>query len=221
MLNKKKKIRVRKLGGNKSPYLIAIKEQIRNNDKRGDNGSYIKDTNSDKTLSPLSGYEPRYSPNRWNDKDNIRDNHNCYAYALNKIAYHRSDKSQPGYFSGFPPLSDKDYNCATFLKRLKKDIPGFYVTSFNDKCRSGFYKAFLALDEKYEDQDYHFYRQDNSGYWSHKPGRTEATNIDASGNLIKNPLIADRKYRHFEYSTPCFFFCLNSKLSSLHSRYED
>ena len=28
--------------------------------------------------------------------------------------------------------------------------------------------------------------------FSHKPGKTEATNVDNSGNLIKDPRIADR-----------------------------
>lgn len=36
------------------------------------------------------------------------------------------------------------------------------------------------------DNDYHWYRKDSNGYWSHKPGVTPVVNTDASGNLIKN-----------------------------------
>lgn len=40
--------------------------------------------------------------------------------------------------------------------------------------------------------DYRFYRQDSSGYWSHKQGSTPISNVDASGNAIWDPTICDR-----------------------------
>ena len=61
----------------------------------------------------------------------------------------------------------------------------------------GFYKSFITVANKGPDTDYHFYRQDNNKYWSHKPGRTAVTNLDASKKLIKNPYLANRKYSHF------------------------
>ena len=202
----------------KSPYIISIKETINYiNNNNSHNKNFIKKSNKNNMFSPLSGYEPKYEPKKWNKNKNIKANHNCYAYALNRYATNRGNKSQPGYFSNFPPLKDTDYSCATFIKRLKKDNPSLYITDFNTKCRPGFYKAFLALDTKDEDMDYHFYRQDDNKYWSHKPGRTDIKNYDASFKKIKNPLIANRKYDYFNYSLPCFFFCVNSKLSSLYS----
>lgn len=200
---------------NDSPYVIALNSMIR----------YYKDYalddkklnyNSEK-LSPTSGYEPKFEPQKWN-QSNIQYNHNCYAYVLNTIAGKRSGKPQPGYFSGFPPLGTEDYNCMEFYKRLRKDIPAMYLTTFDEKCKKGFYKGFLALDTKPEDQDYHFYAMSNTGYWSHKPGRLEAVNYDASMQKIKNPAIADRKYEYFNYSKPCFFFCLNNKMARSRSR---
>jgi len=104
------------------------------------------------------------------------------------------------------------YNCLEFYKRLKKDIPSMYLTTFGEKCMPGFYKGFLAIDNE-GNKDYHFALMNESGYWSHKPGRLEATNVDASGKKIKNPLRANWNYEHFNYSTPCFFFCLNNKLA--------
>ncbi len=192
----------------KSPFLIALRE--RNNNKNSNNKNI--------TSSPLSGSEPKYEPARWNDKKHIKYNHNCYAYVLNKIASNRDGKPQPGYFSNFPPLRRSDYKCEVFFQRLKKDIPSMYKISFGKPCRKGSYKGFIAIDPKKEDQDYHFYRQDSNGYWSHKPGRNKATNLDADGNKIKNPVYANRKYEYFDYSDPCFFFCVYSKLSGTRSR---
>jgi hypothetical protein len=50
-------------------------------------------------------------------------------------------------------------------------------------------------------------------YWSHKPGSSDVTNLDASGNKIKNPLLSDRNFKHRNYYKPCFFACVYSDLS--------
>lgn len=197
------------------PFVLAIKDQknISNSSQWITKEDYVDD------FSPTSGSEPKYEPRKWNLNDRIRENHNCYSYAIDKLASGRGNKSQPGYSSEFEHIRDTDYNCATFYHRMKSDIPGFYLTDFKSKCHPGFHKGFLALaiDHHNDATDYHFYRQDKTGLWSHKPGRTDATNRDSSGKLIKNPLIANRKNTHFDYSVPCFFFCVNSKLASLHS----
>jgi hypothetical protein len=194
-----------------SPYIFAIKERFRILEKYYPNENYSED------FSPLSGFEPKYQPNKWNNKESVKYNHNCYAYVLNTIAK-REGKPQPGYFANFPPINKDDYNCQAFYERLKKDIPSLYLTTFNEKCKKGFYKGFIAIDNKEEDQDYHFYRQDNTGYWSHKPGRQDAVDYDSDFKKIKNPVIANRKYKYFNYSKPCFFFCLNDKFSKSKSK---
>ena len=40
--------------------------------------------------------------------------------------------------------------------------------------------------------DYHWYRQDNNGCWSHKPGQTPVVNVDNSGQPISDPSQCDR-----------------------------
>ena len=72
----------------------------------------------------------------------------------------------------------------------------------------------MALDKG---NDYHWYRQNSPeykinnnkthGYWSHKPGLSDVTNVDADGKLIMNPVKANRKYTNLDYSKPCFFYC--------------
>jgi hypothetical protein len=175
--------------------------------------NYMVNANNGDDMSPLSGSEPEYDPKRWNDNLNIKNTHNCYSYVLNKIVSSRVGKPQPGFFSGFQSLRDDEYSCNTFLKRLRKDIPSLIITDFKTPCPKGTYKGFIAIDPKKEDPDYHFYRQDKNRLWSHKPGRSSAINFDASGVLIKNPLKANRKYEHFDYNIPCFFFCVNPKLA--------
>lgn len=40
--------------------------------------------------------------------------------------------------------------------------------------------------------DFHWYRQDDDGTWSHKPGRTPSRRTDESGNIIIDPRTANR-----------------------------
>ena len=56
------------------------------------------------------------------------------------------------------------------------------------------YKIALVIDDSGEEQDYHFYREDEDGYWSHKPGKSDVRRHDASGKLIRDPEKADRNY---------------------------
>ena len=37
------------------------------------------------------------------------------------------------------------------------------------------------------DVDFHWYRLDNTGFWSHKPGSTPVTDVDGAGNKITDP----------------------------------
>lgn len=187
-----------------SPKIIIISksETMLNN---------INKNNIKNGFSPLSGYEKKWTPKLWNHNFNIKTNNNCYSYAFNHIRGKREGKAQPGYYANYPPISEKEYNCSAIYKRIKKDNPSIYEIPFEKKCSKGFYKIFFALSLGMN-TDYHFYRQDSNGYWSHKPGRTDATNLDASKNLIINPYNANRDYSHLNYSTPCKFFCANPKM---------
>jgi hypothetical protein len=190
-----------------APYLLSLKK-IGENISKGISPDFLKFENE---FSGLSGSELLYEPHKWNDNYNIKSTHNCYTYALGKIRIGLDSKAQPGYASGYNHIDDeKDYNCTEFFKRLQKDVPTTYLENFDNKCLPGFYKIFLALDVG---NDYHWWRLNSDGYWSHKPGATEVTDIDASGKKIKNPLLANRKYSSLNYNKPCFFACIYSDLS--------
>ena len=203
--NKKKKI---KKGGNisKSPYILEI-PKFKTNEKLLDSDEGLQ-FNSE--FSPISESELEYNPDLYNKNASIRESHNCYTYALGKIVPGLDSKAQPGYASGFDHIADSEYNCKAFRKRLKKDAPGSYLEKFDNSCIPGFYKVFMALDPK---NDYHWWQQNSDSFWSHKPGSTDVTNVDASGNRIKNPLLANRDYGSINYYKPCFFACIYSDLS--------
>ena len=190
----------------KKPYLLTIKK-IKNNEKMINKNERL---NSLHEFSPLSGAELNYDPKSWNKNYDIKSTHNCYTYALGKIVHGLDSKAQPGYASGYNHINNDNFNCKSFRERLKKDSPGSYLEKFDNSCLPGFYKVFLALDPK---NDYHWWRQDKNKYWSHKPGSTNVTNLDASGKKIKNPLMSNRKFKHRNYYEPCFFACIYSDLA--------
>jgi len=188
------------------PYIIIIP-------KFKENELLINDEkifDSKKDFSPLSNAEYKYEPEKWNDDDNIKASHNCYSYALGKIVKELRSKAQPGYSSGFNHIDNNNFSCKEFRKRLKKDSPGSYLEKFDNACLPGFYKVFLALDPG---NDYHWWRQNSDSYWSHKPGSTNVTNLDASGKKIKNPFLSNRKFVSRNYYKPCFFSCIYSDLT--------
>ena len=191
----------------KKPYVIEIKK-IKGNENYIYNKSSMFE--SKKEFSPLSGSELEYEPEKWNKDYNVKNNHNCYSYALGKIVRGLESKAQPGYASGFEHIDDDSYDCKAFRERLKKDSPGSYLEKFDNSCLPGFYKIFLALDPQ---NDYHWWQQNRNGYWSHKPGSTDVVDVDASGEKIKNPLKANRKYETLNYYKPCFFSCVYSDLA--------
>lgn len=133
---------------------------------------------------------PSYQPDYWNYYTYIRSNNNCYNYGNNK----RTDTyAQPGRASG----QSFSLNCTSVGDAAVSDgISRISGTS----CPSGEMKIALAIAPGW---DYHWYRRDSNGYWSHKPGGTYATNLDNSGNLITNPESADRGY----YTDFCGYFC--------------
>jgi len=188
------------------PYILNVKK-IKENEKLILNEDRLS---SSKEFSPLSGSEFEYDPDKWNKIFKVKDTHNCYSYAFGKIVPGLKSKAQPGYASGYTNIDDDDFFCKKFRDRLKKDSPNSYLESFDNACLPGFYKVFLALDPP---NDYHWWRQDKSGYWSHKPGSTEVVNIDASKKKIKNPNNSDRKFESRNYYKPCFYACIYSDLS--------
>ena len=81
-----------------------------------------------------------------------------------------------------------------------KDNPVMKPIAKGASCPVNYY--LIAMSCIPDGSDYHFYRQDASGLWSHKNGGNIARNTDESGNLIYDPEKADRG----RYSVFCGFY---------------
>ena len=205
-MNMKKKILKISKSPSKKPYLMEIKK-FKNNEGLINTSESL---HFSKELSPLSGSEMKYEPDKWNKDNNIKTSHNCYTYALGKIIPGLESKAQPGYASGFSYIENNEFDCKSFRTRLKKDSPGSYLEKFDNACIPGFYKIFLAIDPP---NDYHWWKHGKNSEWTHKPGSSEVTDKDASGKKIKNPLLSNRNFEHRNYYKPCFFACIYSDLA--------
>src|SRR6185503_386238 len=132
---------------------------------------------------------PSYTPAFWNDGGTVQSSNNCYNYSNNV----RTDTfAQPGLASGhvlgWTDLAD----CTVTANYAEAD--GIDPWPASGPCDGdGFFchHTKLAL-VVWPNSDYHWYRRDANGYWTHKPGGTQATNLDNSGQVITNPETADR-----------------------------
>ena len=170
-------------------------------------------------ISPLSGYEPDYNPSKYNKHPGLKSSQNCFAYAFHHtiLPKHCTKDScnasfhQPGIKSGHPRWSEVNgKRCPDLLGRLLGDVPSIRLSTFTKRCPKHMTKAAVVTDEN---EDYHFYRQDSNGYWSHKPGSTDVTNKDADGRFIYDPALAARYYSKtgLDYKNFCGYFCLPAK----------
>ncbi|MBP5091238.1 MAG: hypothetical protein J6328_01590 [Bacilli bacterium] len=149
---------------------------------------------------PMSGYEPLYEPDRWNNNATIEAN--CYSYSLN------AQLLQDGTY--FPCYLGELYgHIATYFddwnldSTIRLDFAAAYGISSEspllrqfiksigrfDVCPGGMYK----IAGCYRNGDYHWFRQDSTGYWSMKDGvNGEVKDTDYGGKPILDPFICDR-----------------------------
>ncbi len=127
---------------------------------------------------------PAYNPGLWN-QPNVQPYNNCYNYANDQMT---NTFAQPGQAHNVFPAN---YDCFEYQQAAAADglVP---CNGFADALAAdaGWYVA-LVMDPR-ADGDFHWYRQDDNGCWSHKPGDDAATNLDNSGNPITDPAQCDR-----------------------------
>jgi len=170
--------------------------------------------------SPLTGSEPAYDPERWNNTTELRETHNCYSYAMNvndprQIAECKGKKDcdapfhQPGSPAKYPSFrSDKPKTCPNMMMRLIGDNPNLIMTNFETKCPAQTSKIALVVDQS---DDYHFLRQDKNGFWSQKSGARPVTNLDANKHEIWDPALCDLDFRNegvLNYDIFCGYLCV-------------
>jgi len=141
---------------------------------------------------------PEFEPERWNDGATVQECNNCYNYACN---IQTNTYAQPGYASGnqASQMICQEVTDGAVSDGLKP------INNLDEQCELCGHKVALAVGILYDIYpDYHWYRQDKDGTWSHKPGEGTARNTDNSEDFITDPETADRG----DYSTFCGFFCV-------------
>jgi len=127
---------------------------------------------------------PSYNPRYWNNNPTILRSNNCYNYANNKVT---NTFAQPGRGSGQVLRSlvcsgSQGVEAAATRDGLRA------VSTFQASIPQGWYVAVVIWPQR----DYHWYRQDDHGCWSHKPGQTPVRDVDNSGNKIADPRTCNR-----------------------------
>lgn len=170
------------------------------------------------SVVPLSGWELDYEPELWN-YDAVQTKTNCYAYVLNNqldpvnqdfgVDVEFEPTQQPGQFYNKnrgtePEFSTTGYysNPSLLVTAVEKDFEKYNeifgtnlqfiaLESKDATCPPGTYKVALVVGPA----DYHWYRQDSDGYWSHKQGTTEVRRTDSytNGSIITDPQTAVRE----------------------------
>ena len=166
----------------------------------------------EKYFTIIESYEcrlPKFNPEKWNRTNNkIQEFNNCYSYAMGDLKINRKTKQQPGALcNSMNPLKKKNYNCKGLIERVQCDYPDTIFLNKNQECPCDYYKVALFLDKTGKKKDYHFYKENKEGFWSHKPGKTKVSNLDASGKVITNPIFANRKYKKYNYNENCGIIC--------------
>ena len=125
---------------------------------------------------------PAYNPGAWNIPS-VQPNNNCYNYANDQIT---NTFAQPGRATGHMYTQ---LTCASVQPAAQSDglaaVPNFSATLAPGH---GWYVALVI----WPNADFHWYRQDKVGCWSHKPGSTAVRNVDNAGHQITDPKTCDR-----------------------------
>jgi len=145
---------------------------------------------------------PVYNPAIWNTAA-VQPNNNCYNYANNRIT---NTFAQPGRATGHMYTQLNNCAAAGAVEPAAVSDGLHPVPNFAGHLAAGHgYYVALVL---WPGTDFHWYRQDKVGCWSHKPGSTAARNIDNAGHAIADPKIANRG----PYTVFCTYMVTNHRV---------
>jgi hypothetical protein len=142
---------------------------------------------------------PEYEPSAWNDGDGIQLNNNCYNYGCD---IQTNTYAQPGRAHGLTVSQSDLDDCTAVHNGAVADGLKPVDCDQGCGCEECQHQVALVLSPGW---DYHWYRKDRDGRWSHKMAWTPATNLDNSDNIITDPRTADRG----SYTIFCGCFCVN------------
>jgi len=136
--------------------------------------------------TPAAADAPAYNPAAWNTPA-VQPHNNCYNYANNRIT---NTFAQPGRGSGHQLTQMQNCNGPGGPQPAAVSDGLAVAGGFSGHLGAGqgYYVALVV----WPGSDFHWYRQDNVGCWSHKPGSTAVRNVDNAGRTISDPRTADR-----------------------------
>ena len=147
--------------------------------------------------------------------DNIEDNKNKYNRYYNNINnLNNTNVNNILHPNDANTLNLNNINISNNLikdKNNNNQRSVIFPVKFNEKCPPNHYKGALVIDTN---KTYHFYRQDNNGRFSHKPGTLGVEQVDASGNPIYAVHLADTDYNKSKrkngitYDKFCSYYCI-------------
>lgn len=180
-----------------------------------------------------NGSEIPYEPEKWNSAP-VLTGTNCYSYALNNQCWPVGSNTVrwllPGTLRDINPAlsvppEDLDFNGAGIISRVQQDAGTdnslFYFAPIARElqCPAGTYRVALVIAPG---QDFHWYRQNPDGTWSHKLGSNPVTNTDAFGNIIYDPCTAEMDYSSkggYKYYPGSVKFFAVSALNNMYTNY--
>lgn len=151
----------------------------------------------------INGSELDYDPTHWTSLPNVA-NLNCYDYSMGNDNVMQKRSSQP-----VPWPEDGEYSCPVVEAGVLLQNPTTAIWEFERPCPIGMRKIALVVDATGPKSDFHFYRQDDDGMWSHKPGSLDPRRVDASGNRIMAPHMSDRDFKAYDYAEFCNYYCVD------------
>lgn len=152
---------------------------------------------------PTISVAPAYNPSLWHacldhDKVTCTEGANCYAYALDNPNYHWA---VPGhgfavaeagmYYAAFQEFF-KEFSIAEVRQALFDGAArDGLIPIRKPEARHGYYVVALVFAPE-NSTDFHWYRQDQDGFWSHKNGCLTVGDRDDEGVRITDPRQAAR-----------------------------
>lgn len=151
----------------------------------------------DESAKDVKAIVPKLNLEFWNKDPQLTENNNCYNYSTNRVT---NDFAQPGSAS---KAQYKKLTCKAVYEAASLDW-GLTPTKFIEfKEKEDVTLIALVVDAG---RDFHWYRRDDNGLWTHKMGWLKATTFDNNRKLIQDPEKADRgTYKDF-----CGYFKIES-----------
>lgn len=126
---------------------------------------------------------------------------NCYNYAL---GIQNFNYQQPGRASGRTYEVDSCEDRGAHLGVVNAAInDGLIKVNYPEECNREDEQVVALVVAEFS--DYHWYRLEDDGKWTHKIGGTIPSDLDFSGNPIYDVLKAD----HGRYEDFCGYFCVD------------